>query len=152
MFLSEWSNCLEIGQLDEWVGQRFHVDDAGVVTQGGAPTRWILCVEHRVFDPQTTQVVVEQAARSPVENVLHEEMVATGEQTQQGPRNGGHAAPGNQRGLGLLEGRDTLAEYHVVRAVAEAEVSHVVVALAVILERAGLEDRGRYGTANPRPR
>ena len=51
-----------------------------------------------------------------------------------------HAASRDQRRLGLFQRGNSLAENLMVWAVAQAEIAHIVIPLAVVLETARLKD------------
>ena len=76
MVAREGHHPLEVRQLDQRVGQRLDVDGARGVPDARGPGLRGLRVNDGVSDAQSTELVVEQAARASVEAILDEQMVA----------------------------------------------------------------------------
>ena len=88
--------------------------------------------------------------RAAVQAALRQQVIPGAKQRQERGRDGGHAACGHKRRLGILQRRELAVQRQVVRRVVEPGVTDVVVACDVGgLEGGGLKDRHGHGPLDP---
>jgi hypothetical protein len=130
--LRKGGHRLQVGQLDEGVGQSLHVDRPGIGLDQGSPGPGILGVNGCVADVQAREVLMEECVGPAVETVLHQEVIARGQDGEQDCRDGRHATSGGQRRFSAFHHGDPIGQDQMVGAVAQPHVPHVVIILTVV--------------------
>ena len=144
---------VEVGYLQQRVGERLEIDRPGVPPELSLPRPRGLRVEEGHLDPQPRQIARHQIVRAAVESVLRQQVVAGAEHAEQGGGDGGHPAGGRQRGLRSFERGELLVQGQMVGRVGQARVRNVVVtAVAALDEGGGLEHGQGDGAPDARPR
>ena len=146
---------LDVGDLHGRVGGRLDVDQLRVRPQGLPHVRHVRRVHERGLDAEAGEVLLDQAARRPVDRGRAHHVGALPQQRQVDDRDRAHARARGDAALAVLQLGDALLQ-RLDRRVAQAGVDVAVVRAAEeggpVLPRCGRRRwrSGRWGPSRPR--
>ena len=101
--LAKRDDACEVGHLEQRVRHRLDVDGLRVRPQLRLPRGRIVRVDEVVGDAEVREVVRDEIVRAAVQAALRQQVIAGRQHREQRGRDRGHAAGGDQRGLGTFE-------------------------------------------------